>query len=66
MEVLVEANREQQTRGLAQKCRFLMFVAFSNEFDAGLVQQWKDLFAKVSFVHPIDFRGDFERDTGRF
>ena len=33
-----------------------MFVDFPNEFDARLIQQWSDSFAKVLFVHPIDFR----------
>ena len=41
-----------------------MFVYFPNEFDARLIQQWSDSFAKVLFVHPIDFRGYFKWDTG--
>jgi hypothetical protein len=40
-----------------------MFVDFSNEFHARLIQQWRDPFAKVLFVHPINFSRYFKWDT---
>jgi hypothetical protein len=42
-----------------------MLVDFSDEFDARLIQQRRDSFAKVLFVHPIYLRRYFERNAGR-
>ena len=41
-----------------------MLVDFSNEFDAGLIEQRSDFFSKVLFVNAVDFSGNLEGNAG--
>jgi hypothetical protein len=58
-------DRKQKRQRLAQEFGLAALIDLADELDPRIVQQRRDLFAKIAFIGLVDFGGDFQRNTER-